>query len=61
MAVLTVGWAMDRGTVLSQMAREGRGGPPGALLFWVRWVIPVAIAMVGCWWFVTEALPGVMG
>jgi NSS family neurotransmitter:Na+ symporter len=58
-AVLTVGWAMDRGSVLGQMARGQEGQAPWALYLWVRWVIPAAILAVGCWWFATEAIPAV--
>ncbi|MGW8265690.1 MAG: sodium-dependent transporter [Longimicrobiales bacterium] len=60
-AVLTVGWAMDRGSVLKQMARDPSDAVPRALFLWVRWVIPAAILAVACWWFATEALPSMAG
>lgn len=61
LAVLTVGWAMDRAAVLGQIRREGEGRAPGILLLWIRWVIPAAILLVGSWWFATEALPVLFG
>jgi len=60
-AVVTVGWAMDRGIVLRQMATHRSRVVPKVLYFWVRWVIPVAILLVGGWWLFTEALPAVAG
>lgn len=60
-AVVTVGWAMDRGSVLKQMAGDPASRAPWVLFFWVRWVIPLAILAVACWWFATEALPAVAG
>jgi NSS family neurotransmitter:Na+ symporter len=60
-AVLTVGWAMDRGAVLRQMAPSRTGTSPTLLYFWVRWAIPAAILLVGGWWFATEALPVLIG
>ncbi len=56
-SVVTVGWAMNRGDVLAQMATGSGGRLPIVLFLWVRWVIPAAILMVGSWWFATEALP----
>ena len=60
-AVLTVGWAMDRSAVLEQMARDKGGRAPRVLYLWVRWIIPAAILSVGCWWFATEAFPALAG
>jgi NSS family neurotransmitter:Na+ symporter len=60
-AVLTVGWAMDRGSVLGQISHGGEGRAPRALYLWVRWIIPAAILTVGFWWIATEALPAMAG
>lgn len=42
-AVVAVGWFLQR----------ERRGP---LAFWIRWVIPAAILLVGVWWLLTDAL-----
>lgn len=60
-AVVTVGWAMDRGTVLRQIAGDGDSWTPRALYFWIRWVIPAAVLLVGGWWFTAELLPALSG
>jgi len=53
-ATVTVGWALYRGS------RRGRGSLDGALLLWIRYGIPVAIATVGVWWCLTDLL-GIVG
>jgi NSS family neurotransmitter:Na+ symporter len=50
LAVLTVGWAMDRSRALAAL------DAPKWLYLWVRWVIPGAILLVGLWWLFTEVL-----
>ena len=58
-AVLTVGWALDRGAALGEMAREARRPPSRrrlrALHVWIRWVVPAAVLAVGAWWLAGEA------
>jgi NSS family neurotransmitter:Na+ symporter len=62
LSVVTVGWAMQRGEVLAQVAATGSEDRlPAVLYLWIRWVIPAAILLVGSWWFVTEALPFLTG
>ena len=56
-AVLTVGWAFKRGDAIRELAGEAWWG--GALLVWVRYVIPTAILLVGIWWLLTELLGAV--
>ena len=46
-AAITVGWALDRGAAIREL------GHP-VLYFWLRWVIPLAVAGVGVWWAATE-------
>lgn len=59
MAVLTVGWALDRGTALGEMARRAKGAGRArrlrALHLWIRWVVPAAILAVGAWWLAGQA------
>lgn len=52
-AVVTVGWALDRGAALSEIAGE-RDGPPVSLYLWIRWVVPGAVLATGVWWWLTE-------
>jgi NSS family neurotransmitter:Na+ symporter len=59
-AVLVAGWALDRGTLLRQLARAD-GRPRHLLVFWVRFVIPLGILAVGVWWALTELLGVVRG
>jgi NSS family neurotransmitter:Na+ symporter len=61
LAVVTVGWALNRGQVLKQLAgSENSSGEESGrirlLYFWIRYVIPVAILMVGIWWLLTDLL-----
>ena len=66
LAVLAVGWAMDRSEVLRQLAEGGdrprrRGVPPIWLYYWLRFVIPAAIVAVGAWWLLTDVLGMAIG
>lgn len=59
-AVLTVGWAMDRERVLRELASGTDADEPGllfrALHFWIRWVIPAGfLALIG-WWLARDVL-----
>jgi len=56
-AVITVGWALKRGEVLKQISgTEESTRFIGILYIWIRFVIPVAILMVGVWWLLTDLL-----
>lgn len=61
LAILTVGWALNRSEVLGQLAgsENSTGRASGRIRFlyiWIRYVIPVAILMVGIWWVLTDLL-----
>ena len=58
-SALTVGWAFRRADAIRQLAGEARWGR--VLYLWVRWVIPVAILLVGAWWLLTDLLGIVEG
>ena len=54
-AVLTVGWCMNRSAALKELG--ARGEPlPTWLFYWIRFGIPVAILTVGVWWLLTSVL-----
>ena len=57
-AALTVGWCLDRGKALEELARGSTVILPGVLYLWIRWVIPGAILAVGGWWLFEEVLGG---
>ncbi len=62
MAALAFGWALDRSAALAELASGGKGPPPAWLYYWIRYVVPGGILLVGLWWLVTEVLrttPGV--
>lgn len=59
LAVVAVGWSLDRATALGELAGTagGAGGVPRHIVLlytWLRWVIPGAILTVGIWWLLTE-------
>ncbi len=54
-AALTVGWALDRGAALKELA-HGSERQTRVLYLWVRWVIPGVIVAVGAWWVLTDLL-----
>jgi SNF family Na+-dependent transporter len=56
LAVLAVGWSLDRSTALREL---GDGAQPRwlrPLYLWLRFVVPGAILAVGIWWVATEVL-----
>ena len=62
-AVLAVGWSLDRAAALGELAGEYGGRAPRHVLLlyaWLRWVVPAAIVAIGLWWLATEVL-GVAG
>jgi NSS family neurotransmitter:Na+ symporter len=60
LAVIAVGWALDRATVLREMARAGQPAPLW-LYYWLRFAVPGCIVLVGVWWLLTDVLHGTGG
>jgi NSS family neurotransmitter:Na+ symporter len=56
LAVLTFAWALDRSAALRQLARDSPADPPPWLYYWLRFVVPGGILLVGIWWLLTEVL-----
>ena len=55
-AVVSVGWAMQRGEAMRALSAGGERPVPGWLYLWIRWVIPGALVLVGVWWLLTDLL-----
>ena len=53
-AVITVGWCMNRGAALAELSRGGDRDVPRWLYQWIRFGIPLAIGAVGIWWLLTS-------
>ena len=60
-AAVTVGWAMQRGEAIRALSTGSERPVPIWLYYWIRWVIPGALLLVGAWWLLTEALDVVGG
>ncbi len=60
LSVVTVAWVIRRSEALKALAADGEAAPPLWLYYWMRFVIPGAIVLVGLWWLLTDVL-GVMG
>jgi NSS family neurotransmitter:Na+ symporter len=56
LAVITVGWCLNRSAALEQLSRAGGPPVPGWLIHWIRFGIPAAILSVGIWWLLTSVL-----
>lgn len=54
-AVLTVGWCMNRSAALKELGARGEPVPIW-LFYWIRFGIPLAITTVGVWWLLTSVL-----
>jgi NSS family neurotransmitter:Na+ symporter len=55
LAVLTVGWALDRAAALRELGQTGRPAPI-LLYYWIRFAVPGAILLVGVWWLISDVL-----
>ena len=53
-AVLTVGWCINRSAALRELGRRGEHPVPKWLFYWIRFGIPVAIGGVGVWWLLSS-------
>lgn len=60
LAVVTVGWSIDRSTALVALGRGGRPFPIW-LYYWLRFVVPGGILVVGVWWLASDVLGWVGG
>ncbi len=56
LAVVTVGWAMDRSAALRELAAGHDSRVTWVLYLWIRYVVPAALVLVGAWWLLTEAV-----
>jgi NSS family neurotransmitter:Na+ symporter len=59
LAVLTVGWCMQRAAALKALSAEGHAPVPGWLYHWIRIGIPAGILTVGTWWVLTSVIGAV--
>jgi NSS family neurotransmitter:Na+ symporter len=55
MAVIAVGWCLNRSALLQELNSGGSSVPPW-LIHWIRYGIPLVILAVGIWWFTTSVL-----
>ena len=55
-AVVTVGWAMQRTEAMRALSAGSERPVPSWLYLWIRWVIPGALVLVGVWWLLTDLL-----
>lgn len=60
-AVVTVGWVMNRATLLEQIAGDHPSAADRALIHWLRWVVPTAVTAAAVWWLLTEVLGAIQG
>jgi NSS family neurotransmitter:Na+ symporter len=54
LAVLTIGWCVNRSQALAELSSHGEHPVPPWLFGWIRYGIPAAILSVGLWWLVTS-------
>jgi len=59
LAVITVGWLLQRASVLEQLG-GGHHRRIRFLIIWLRYAVPGAILTVGIWWLLTDVL-GLVG
>jgi NSS family neurotransmitter:Na+ symporter len=60
-AVVTVGWVMQRATLLEELAGSSASGVDRALVLWLRWVVPSAVLVAAVWWLLSDVLGAVAG
>jgi len=54
LAVLTIGWCVNRSAALRELARSGDRPIPEWLFYWIRFGVPAAITVVGVWWLLSS-------
>lgn len=53
-AAITVGWCLNRASLLEQLNTGSHRKVSSGLIFHIRYGIPAAIALVGVWWLLTS-------
>jgi NSS family neurotransmitter:Na+ symporter len=61
LAVLTIGWCVNRSAVLQELSKRGGRPVPSWLFHWMRFGIPAAILVVGIWWLLTSVFGTMTG
>ena len=61
LAVLTIGWCVNRSAALQELSTGGERPVPSWLFYWIRFGIPAAILAVGIWWLLTNVFDKVTG
>ena len=61
LAVLTIGWCVNRSAALQELSTGGKRPVPSWLFYWIRFGIPAAILVVGVWWLLTNVFDTVTG
>lgn len=56
LAVLTIGWCVQRGRALAALTSDGAHPVPSWMIHWIRYGIPAAIITVGVWWLLSSVL-----
>ena len=54
LAVITVGWCVNRSAALRELSTGGERPVPAWLFYWIRFGIPVVILGVGVYWLLTS-------
>ncbi|MGH2628869.1 MAG: sodium-dependent transporter, partial [Anaerolineales bacterium] len=61
LAILTLGWCVNRSAALEELSKGSDRPVPLWLFYWIRFVIPAAILIVGAWWLLTSVFGAVRG
>jgi NSS family neurotransmitter:Na+ symporter len=56
LAVITVGWCLNRSAALAELFRAGETPVPMWMFYWIRFGIPLIIVGVGVYWLLTQVL-----